>query len=697
MLAAGILFGLLAPAQTPWLKPLATVFLQASQIVVMPFLICELIVGFGRLREGSLSELASRGGVVLLGLWLAASLLVVGLPLFLPPLVTSEFFHAGLFETSETADLLTTYLPDNIFGALAADNFPAVVLFSCLLGILLQGIDQRDDLLDPLAVMRTVFGKLNKLVVRLIPFGIFALIALNVSRLDLQQLIRIQGFFLISLISFLVLSFGCAMAVLALTPLSPLVLWRIVRGPLALTASSANLLISLPMLVNNLQEQLPAQLNQQARPDLAAEMRDELAPLVSLGFALPNLGQVASLIFIPFSAWYVDRALEPATTARMLLSAIPASVSGLKAVIRQELLHLGLPIDLLQLVYINGEWLYRIEKVLSLEGLVVLAVLVYARGVGAWRPRPLLVLGGFSAALALAFGLGWGSRLSLAAALQNSYRNDARLLALTTAHSGGQPQELQGVQPAQHVSLEAIRSRGLLRVGLRQDGLPWAFRNQGGRIVGFDVDLLKSLASNLGVRLQVQVAPMAQLEQWLADDRIDLVAGGIQTSPRHAIRHELSLGYLPVHLALVVADGKVKELQRGLANPQEHTVTLAVRDAAMISPGLQAQIAKYLGDGHRRAKVELIPIESKRDFFSTAGQRKFDGLLTTAESGAAWAVLYPRTSLITPFSDDLSSELVLLIGGQDPTLRRYLNGWLSRERAQGRIEELFNYWILLKD
>ena len=60
-------------------------------------------------------------------------------------------------------------------------------------------------------------------------------------------------------------------------------------------------------------------------------------------------------------------------------------------------------------------------------------------------------------------------------------------------------------------------------------------------------------------------------------------------------------------------------------------------------------------------------------------------------------MLYPRTSLITPFSDDLSSELVLLIGGKDPTLRRYLNGWLSRERAQGRIEELFNYWILLKD
>jgi hypothetical protein len=56
----------------------------------------------------------------------------------------------------------------------------------------------------------------------------------------------------------------------------------------------------------------------------------------------------------------------------MLLWAIPASVSGIKAVVRQELLQLGLPIDLLQLLYINGEWLYGFEKVLSLEGLVLL-------------------------------------------------------------------------------------------------------------------------------------------------------------------------------------------------------------------------------------------------------------------------------------------------------------------------------------
>jgi hypothetical protein len=44
------------PTYTEWLKPIGRVFLQASQIVVMPFLICELLVGFGNLPNGSWAQ-----------------------------------------------------------------------------------------------------------------------------------------------------------------------------------------------------------------------------------------------------------------------------------------------------------------------------------------------------------------------------------------------------------------------------------------------------------------------------------------------------------------------------------------------------------------------------------------------------------------------------------------------------------------
>ena len=694
MLAAGVVFGLMAPAQTVLLKPIATIFLQASQLIVMPFLICELIVGFGKLQPGSLKLLARRGGLVLLGLWLAGALAVITLPLFLPQLVTSEFFHAGLFERTEPADLLKTYLPENIFEALANDNFPAVVLFSSLLGILLQSIPERDALLEPLSVIRTLFKRLNKLVVMLIPYGIFALIARNIAQLQPDDLIRMQGFLSLSLIAFVLLSLAAWLSVVSLTPLKSVDLWRIIKGPLALTASSANLLIALPMLVSNLQEQLPQALGASEPQD--REIQDELAPLISLGYSLPTLGQVASLLFIPFAAWYVDQTLEPATTATMLLRAIPASVSGIKAVVRQELLQLGLPIDLLQLVYINGEWLYRFEKVLSLEGLVVLAVLVYAAGVGRWRTRPALLLAGTGAVVALGCGLGFGNRMALAQALHNSYRNDDRLLALTSSSPTAAPIEVRGPQPIGPITLAAIKQRGVLRVGVRSEGLPWAYRNREGHLVGFDVDLLSNLARDLGVQLQLQDAPLVQLEAWLRQGHLDLVAGGIQASPQRAIRFEPSRGYLAVNLAIVAPDDKVKLLQDGLASRLGRPLVLAVRDSDMISGGLAEDLGRYLGGEGRPVEVELVATSRKEDFFSAAGQRRFDGLLTPAESGAAWAVMHPRTTLITPFGKDLSSELVLLIGGKDPSLRRYINGWLSREIARGGVERLYDHWILLR-
>ena len=689
MLPLGLVIGLLWPQQALLLRPLGQVFLQASQIVVMPFLICELIVGFGSLRPGMLRSFAKSGLLVLLGLWLAGGLMVVGLPRFLPPLVTSQFFHGGLFERPEPVDLLEVYLPDNIFSGLAADNFPAVVLFSAVLGVLLQSIEQKQRLLEPLEVMRQLFARLNKLVVHIIPFGIFALTALNASRLDWSQLLRIQGFFQLSLVAFAVLSLLCAGAVLALTPLSVAVLWRVVRGPLALTASSANLLIALPMLVTNLRQDLPGALDPTGSKPEAV---DEIAPLVSLGFALPTLGQVASLWFIPFAGWYVDQPLKPADSAQMLLTAIPAAVSGMKAVMRQELQAHGLPMDLLQLVYINGEWLYRFEKVLALEGLVVLAVLVVARATRVLRLRPLPLLATATASVLLMGGLGSAARAHLARSLEGTYTNDRRLLALRSATGRLQPAPLRQLI-SEPVTLAAILRRGVLRVGVRADGMPWAYRNSRGELVGYDMDLVDGLARSLGVRLEVREAGLATLEGWLDGERIDLAVGGIQTSPQRAVRHQLTQGYQRVHLALVVPDAKVALVQNLADQPLNRPLVLAVSDPQLLSGDLREQIREELVGPNGRLSLQLLPLSSKQQFFSTGAQARFDGLLTTAEGGSSWAVLHPRTSLIAPFDDRLASELVWAIAVDDPALRRYINAWLAREQARGQTDDLFNHWV----
>lgn len=706
MLVVGALLGTLAPDATAALQPLATLFLQVSQVVVMPYLICELIVGFGGLSSGTLQTLLRGGVVVLAGLWLAAAVLVVVLPPLLPPVEYSGFFHAGLFQELPDTDLLRTFVPDNIFTALAADNFPAVVLFSSLLGMLLQQLEGREELLRTLELVRQLFANLNRLTARIIPFGILALSALSFSQLEMERFARMQGLLLLCLVSLLVLSVVLAATLLALTPLSPAALWRIVRGPLAFTASSANLLVALPMLVGNLQEELPraraaSRGSGDAEPSPAERnLARELAPLISLGYSLPTLGQVASLIFLPFAGWYVNQPLGMERTAQMLITGIPTTVAGLKAVIRQELLRQGLPLNLLELVYLNAEWLYRFEKVLSLLGLVVLASLVYFLSCGALRLRPLRLAGGLLAGLGLGAALMSSGRQALASALANSYRNDAILLNLQPLVPAAAPSEIPTLRP-EPVTMEAIRQRGSLRVGLRRDAVPWAFHNRQGRLVGYDVDLVQALAQASGLRLEVTEAPLATLEQLLNQGAIDLAVGGIQSSPKRAMRHQVSRGYEAVHLALVVPDRKVGLIQRlGDLPPKPRTtgqpLRIAAADPQILSPHLELQMALALGGPKQRLGLAFEPLGDKRQFFSAEGQRRYDGLLTTAEGGAAWAVLHPDTTLLAPFGDQFTSEVVMLVGGQDPSLLAYLNSWLLQEKGRGLMADLFQHWITVE-
>jgi len=724
MLVAGALLGSVVPQAAALLGPLGQAFLGASQVVVMPFLICELIAGFAGLSQSARRSLFQGGAVVLLGLWLVSALVVIVLPSFLPALVYSGFFRTDLFLEPESQDLLRTYLPDNIFSALAADNFPAVVLFSSVLGILLQGMEERQVLLPVLEAMRRLFARLNRLVARIIPLGILALTTVTASRLDLTQLVRLQALFQLTLIALLVLTLLFAAVVLACTPLSAAGLWRIVRGPLALTASSANLLIALPLLIEGLNDELarlpptpgaaaPRSWAQpSASPDgpLAAAPPaappapppvapsgappiDDLSPLISLGYALPTVGQVTLLLFIPFAAWSVDRAMSSLAIARMLLTAVPSSVAGVKAVVRQELLNQGLPLDLLQLVFVGGEWLYRLEKVLSLEGLVVLALLVHARGQGASSIRWGRLLAGAAAAGGLLLSLGSANRALLAYLLRDSYRNDDRLMALQPVVPRPQPQALSALRP-QPVSLSAILARRVLRVGVRTDGLPWAFRNRQGELVGYDLDLMRALARDLRVALEVREGALSELERWLSDQTVDLAVGGIQASPQRAIRIRQSRGYQAVHLALVVPDDRVALVQNLPSRPLNRPLRIAVADHDGLIAELRDRIAAELANGGRAPVVELLPVSSKRAFFTPAGLGRFDGLLTTAEGGAAWAVMYPRSSVLVPFQDRLGSELVVGVAGSDQALATYLDSWLAQAQARGLTTRLFRRWIL---
>lgn len=84
--------------------------------------------------------------------------------------------------------------------------------------------------------------------------------------------------------------------------------------------------------------------------------------------------------------------------------------------------------------------------------------------------------------------------------------------------------------------LQQILESGELRVGLQGAFKPWSFPSPDGALQGIEVDLAKSVAETLGVKLTPVAITSANRMQFLQQGKIDLIIGGMyDTAERRKI------------------------------------------------------------------------------------------------------------------------------------------------------------------
>lgn len=681
-LIVGGVLGAVGGSWVAMLAPIGDAFIRAAQIVTMPYIMLELIVSLGTLSERSRSLLVRTGGVAFLCVVVCAVAMALIVPTWLPDLETSAFFRLDMLSDASRTDLLNTYLPFNVFGAMAADNFPAVVMFCVAIGFIVQALNDRDAVLRPADVLRRVFQKMNKLVAKLTPLGVFAFTAVSIEALDINQLIRLHALPVLGIGGYIVLIVAIVTLIVSTTPTSLRSLWRMISAPFLLTLSTTNLIIALPMLVESVSKELGGD----------EETKEQVAAVVPIGFILPTAGQVFLLFMVPFCAWYADRAFSAASYVQLFASGIPTVVSGIRTTIRLELVNAGLPEDLISVFFINGEWIYRVEKTLAMLGMVAMVLAVVAQSRGTLKLRIRRALMGMMLTVALVVGLGIGARGMLTQTLAGTYNGAATMMTLEPMVPRV-PMIIRETLPSTDTSsLAEIRRRGVLRVGVRSQSLPWAYHRSDGKLVGYDIDVVMTLAMQLGVRLEIYEAATSILEKYIRAQRIDIAVGGILDSPTRSALYNSTDGYLQVHRALVVHDDHVGDVQDRAAHAQR-PLRIATADSEPVSDDVQRALAVALSQNDQPARITIVRLREHAEFLRDTTARIADALLTTAEGGATWSVVYPHTSMLPIMRDRMPAECVMLVAGNDADLRDYLQQWISQERSAGFFDRLFTYWI----
>jgi len=684
-LAAGIAVGLFFGEPAGHLKVLGDAFIALLKMTVLPYIVVSLVANIGRLSLERGKRLVTVGSGVLAFLLGIGILTVLVVPLFFPDWTSASFFSTSMVTTPPKPDFVHLYIPANPFAALSENIVPAVVVFCIFLGVALVGLPGTDGLLEALDVLAVALNRINKMIVKLTPYGVFAIAASTAGTMTLEEVGRLQAYLITYTGLALVLSFLVLPAMIAaVTPFTYRDVLTTFRATLLTIFATGKIIVVLPQLIDDVKRLFRRREIEDPEVDASADI------LMPLAYPFPNLGTLVIMMFVPFSAWYLGLSLDPSQLAVFLgaglVSSFVAPIVGIPFLL--DLVHI--PADMFELFVVSTVYTDRIRVVLGAMHLVALTVIATAILTGRFKLkiRAIARLCIVTAIVGVA-GVA-GVRAWLSHSLAGAYTGDRTFvqMSLLEAPVPARLYRSEPPPPPAHTPgisrLVEIRERGYLRVGYLADRLPFAFVNEEAHLVGFDVEMANELARDLGVRLEFVRLEPATVAESMRNGSCDILMSGLVVTPERALQMSLTRPYLELTAAFIVPDSK-----RGDFSSLKKIRELPKLRLGVIAslPSINRAIRQVLPN------ATIVPLPSPRPYLK--GQvTNIDALLYSAEAGSAWTLLYPSFSVAIPHPLASRVPLAYAVAQRDLQLADFLNQWIELKRSEGTIGRFYRHWIL---
>ncbi len=227
----------------------------------------------------------------------------------------------------------------------------------------------------------------------------------------------------------------------------------------------------------------------------------------------------------------------------------------------------------------------------------------------------------------------------------------------------------------------AIRRRGHLIVGVKDNVFPLGFRDPAGELQGLEIDIARQLAQELlGNADAVVLTPVSNRDRLrqILDNKVDLVIAQVTATPSRARVVAFSVPYYHDGTTLLVRAGTVQrrsQLTQG---------TIAVLNGSSAIAPLQVLFpqAQLLGvDSYQTAQVRL----DRGEAIAIAADAS---ILTGWVQQTSGYQLLPVRLATAPLS------VVLPKGSQYNPLRQLVNGAIHRWQRNGWLQERLQHWGL---
>jgi polar amino acid transport system substrate-binding protein len=227
-------------------------------------------------------------------------------------------------------------------------------------------------------------------------------------------------------------------------------------------------------------------------------------------------------------------------------------------------------------------------------------------------------------------------------------------------------------------TLEAIKARGVLKVGVGLQTPPFGSTDKSGKPQGFDVDVAQELADYLGVKLEAQDVSADARVPALQSSKYDLISYTFTITPERKQQIDFSDPTMRSYGALAVPK----------SSPVNSIDDLSGKTIAVQKGSIGATYA-----AQANPKARLAQYDTQSSAFLAAAQGQADGIVDTAGPLTYEVSQNPSMKVIPGKVGGDVQSFALGVKKGNTTLVEQINAFLKQFHAKGEGKKLYKKWF----
>lgn len=258
------------------------------------------------------------------------------------------------------------------------------------------------------------------------------------------------------------------------------------------------------------------------------------------------------------------------------------------------------------------------------------------------------------------------------------------MLAVPALAQTGTATQLPAATRPNTDTMAVIRRKGTLDVGLSVF-VPWVMRDKNGELVGYEVEVARKLADDLGVELKLHPVGFNGILEDLNNGRFDIIITGIYATPERALQANFTeaLNYSKIEL-LANHD---KNPGNDLDDYNDANVTIG-----FVAGTVYGEIA-----ARKFPKAKTKAFDQEADLYKAVADGEITAAIASTPGPEIAVKLYDKkvkVALTEPL-DELGETFAIRRGDGD--FLNYLNTWIRYYRNTEWLKDEYSQWFVHMD